>query len=216
MKCSDMTNCNPKATHREKGSLFCCAHCVFNNKPTRLCLCRETRPDHTCSHQHHTYSRWHTFTFSHCSIMPSWSGVLYWWINVCSDWSALRRNWRLFWCVWWSCCSLWLVMIFDQISVIYYQYWDLPENDSHLDSHRTFQEFQTGKVLIDRPVFWSIVTACDGQFVLRGPSGSFSSSKSETYNSSSFCRWIIRSGTKTQQFWGHWALAAVVRPSYEL
>ncbi|XP_070773322.1 enteropeptidase [Enoplosus armatus] len=36
-------------------------------------------------------------------------------------------------------------------------------------------------------------TACDGQFVLRGPSGSFSSSDvSETYNSSSFCRWIIR------------------------
>ncbi|KAM4545848.1 enteropeptidase [Odontesthes bonariensis] len=35
-------------------------------------------------------------------------------------------------------------------------------------------------------------TSCDAQFVLRGPSGSFSSSKSETYNSSSFCRWIIR------------------------
>ncbi|XP_017259526.1 enteropeptidase isoform X1 [Kryptolebias marmoratus] len=35
-------------------------------------------------------------------------------------------------------------------------------------------------------------TTCDGQFVLGGPSGSFSSSKSETYNSSSFCRWIIR------------------------
>uniref|UniRef100_A0A3Q3IQH3 Transmembrane serine protease 15 n=1 Tax=Monopterus albus TaxID=43700 RepID=A0A3Q3IQH3_MONAL len=37
------------------------------------------------------------------------------------------------------------------------------------------------------------VTACDGQFVLRGPSGSFRSSDvSETYNSNSFCRWIIR------------------------
>ncbi|XP_041863730.1 enteropeptidase [Melanotaenia boesemani] len=35
-------------------------------------------------------------------------------------------------------------------------------------------------------------TACDGQFVLRGPSGLFSSSDSEMYNSSSFCRWIIR------------------------
>ncbi|XP_067463265.1 enteropeptidase [Thunnus thynnus] len=36
-------------------------------------------------------------------------------------------------------------------------------------------------------------TACDGQFLLRGPSGSFSSSDvSETYNSSSSCRWIIR------------------------
>ncbi|XP_038564152.1 enteropeptidase isoform X1 [Micropterus salmoides] len=36
-------------------------------------------------------------------------------------------------------------------------------------------------------------TACDGQFVLTGPSGSFSSSgDSETYDSSSFCRWIIR------------------------
>ncbi|XP_026038512.1 enteropeptidase [Astatotilapia calliptera] len=35
-------------------------------------------------------------------------------------------------------------------------------------------------------------TACDGQFVLRGPSGLFSSSKADKYNSSSFCRWIIR------------------------
>ncbi|XP_030010157.1 enteropeptidase [Sphaeramia orbicularis] len=34
-------------------------------------------------------------------------------------------------------------------------------------------------------------TACDGQFLLHGPSGSFSSSTSQTYNSS-FCRWIIR------------------------
>ncbi|XP_061596462.1 enteropeptidase [Cololabis saira] len=34
-------------------------------------------------------------------------------------------------------------------------------------------------------------TACDGQFVLRGPSGSFSSSQSDVYNSSLFCRWII-------------------------
>ncbi|XP_074466647.1 enteropeptidase-like [Sebastes fasciatus] len=37
------------------------------------------------------------------------------------------------------------------------------------------------------------VTTCDGQFVLSGPSGSFSSSDvSETYDSNSFCRWIIR------------------------
>ncbi|KAK2886672.1 enteropeptidase [Channa argus] len=36
-------------------------------------------------------------------------------------------------------------------------------------------------------------TSCDGQFVLTGPSGWFSSSLfSETYNSSIFCRWIIR------------------------
>ncbi|XP_028450431.1 enteropeptidase [Perca flavescens] len=36
-------------------------------------------------------------------------------------------------------------------------------------------------------------TACDGQFVLSGPSGFFSTSDvSETYNSSSFCRWILR------------------------
>ncbi|XP_028278335.1 enteropeptidase [Parambassis ranga] len=35
-------------------------------------------------------------------------------------------------------------------------------------------------------------TSCDGQFVLRGSSGIFSSAKSEMYNSSSFCRWIIR------------------------
>uniref|UniRef100_A0A3B4YFH9 Transmembrane serine protease 15 n=1 Tax=Seriola lalandi dorsalis TaxID=1841481 RepID=A0A3B4YFH9_SERLL len=36
-------------------------------------------------------------------------------------------------------------------------------------------------------------TACDGQFVLRGPNGSFSSSDaSESYNSSSECRWVIR------------------------
>ncbi|KAK2859692.1 hypothetical protein Q5P01_004312 [Channa striata] len=36
-------------------------------------------------------------------------------------------------------------------------------------------------------------TTCDGQFVLTGPSGWFSSSlASETYDSSSFCRWIIR------------------------
>ncbi|KAG7224730.1 hypothetical protein INR49_004621 [Caranx melampygus] len=36
-------------------------------------------------------------------------------------------------------------------------------------------------------------TTCDGQFVLRGPSGSFSSSVySETYNSSIVCRWVIR------------------------
>ncbi|XP_035846915.1 enteropeptidase [Sander lucioperca] len=36
-------------------------------------------------------------------------------------------------------------------------------------------------------------TACDGQFVLSGPSGFFNSSDvSETYNSSSFCRWILR------------------------
>nr|XP_046266540.1 enteropeptidase [Scatophagus argus] len=34
-------------------------------------------------------------------------------------------------------------------------------------------------------------TTCDGQFVLRGPSGSFSSSVDQ-YDSSSFCRWIIR------------------------
>uniref|UniRef100_A0A3Q0SR17 Transmembrane serine protease 15 n=1 Tax=Amphilophus citrinellus TaxID=61819 RepID=A0A3Q0SR17_AMPCI len=34
-------------------------------------------------------------------------------------------------------------------------------------------------------------TACDGQFVLKGLKGSFSSSKSDKYNSS-FCRWIIR------------------------
>ncbi|XP_029375546.1 enteropeptidase [Echeneis naucrates] len=35
-------------------------------------------------------------------------------------------------------------------------------------------------------------TSCDGQFVLRGPRGSFRSHDSETYNSSSMCRWIIR------------------------
>ncbi|KAM9728247.1 enteropeptidase [Menidia menidia] len=35
-------------------------------------------------------------------------------------------------------------------------------------------------------------TACDGQFELGGMSGSFRSSESETYNSSSFCRWILR------------------------
>ncbi|KAF7206780.1 enteropeptidase isoform X1 [Nothobranchius furzeri] len=35
-------------------------------------------------------------------------------------------------------------------------------------------------------------TACDGQFVLRGPKGSFRSSESEAYDSRSFCRWIIR------------------------
>uniref|UniRef100_A0A3Q1IFD7 Transmembrane serine protease 15 n=1 Tax=Anabas testudineus TaxID=64144 RepID=A0A3Q1IFD7_ANATE len=36
-------------------------------------------------------------------------------------------------------------------------------------------------------------TSCDRQFVLKGPSGWFSSSvNSETYNSSSSCRWIIR------------------------
>ncbi|XP_069030943.1 enteropeptidase-like [Embiotoca jacksoni] len=35
-------------------------------------------------------------------------------------------------------------------------------------------------------------TACDGQFVLSGSSGSFSSSKSDMYHNSSFCRWIIR------------------------
>ncbi|XP_039633777.1 enteropeptidase [Perca fluviatilis] len=36
-------------------------------------------------------------------------------------------------------------------------------------------------------------TACDRQFVLSGPSGFFSTSDiSETYNSSSFCRWILR------------------------
>ncbi|KAM9332726.1 enteropeptidase [Pholidichthys leucotaenia] len=35
-------------------------------------------------------------------------------------------------------------------------------------------------------------TTCDGQFILSGPSGSFSSSKWDQYNSSSFCRWIIR------------------------
>ncbi|XP_034746786.1 enteropeptidase-like [Etheostoma cragini] len=36
-------------------------------------------------------------------------------------------------------------------------------------------------------------TACDGQFQLSGPSGVFSTSGiSETYNSSSFCRWILR------------------------
>uniref|UniRef100_A0A4W6E6S6 Transmembrane serine protease 15 n=1 Tax=Lates calcarifer TaxID=8187 RepID=A0A4W6E6S6_LATCA len=36
-------------------------------------------------------------------------------------------------------------------------------------------------------------TACDGQFVLRGASGSFRSSDvSETYDNSSFCRWVIR------------------------
>ncbi|KAI3374082.1 hypothetical protein L3Q82_022648 [Scortum barcoo] len=36
-------------------------------------------------------------------------------------------------------------------------------------------------------------TVCDGQFVLRGPSGSFSSSDaSETYDNNVLCRWIIR------------------------
>ncbi|KAM8834542.1 enteropeptidase [Synchiropus picturatus] len=36
-------------------------------------------------------------------------------------------------------------------------------------------------------------TPCDGQFLLLGPSGSFSSSRHyETYNTSIFCRWIIR------------------------
>ncbi|KAM7373803.1 hypothetical protein PAMP_006506 [Pampus punctatissimus] len=36
-------------------------------------------------------------------------------------------------------------------------------------------------------------TACDGQFLLQGLSGTFSSSDiSETYNNSSSCRWIIR------------------------
>ncbi|XP_068186952.1 enteropeptidase isoform X2 [Antennarius striatus] len=34
-------------------------------------------------------------------------------------------------------------------------------------------------------------TACDGQFLLPGPSGWFASSEHQ-YNSSSFCRWIIR------------------------
>ncbi|XP_040907254.1 enteropeptidase [Toxotes jaculatrix] len=39
-------------------------------------------------------------------------------------------------------------------------------------------------------------TSCDGQFVLTGPSGSFSSSHiSETYDDNSFCRWIIRAGS---------------------
>ncbi|XP_044078451.1 enteropeptidase [Siniperca chuatsi] len=37
-------------------------------------------------------------------------------------------------------------------------------------------------------------TACDGQFVLRGASGSFSSSDVSEANSSRFCRWIIRVG----------------------
>lgn len=44
----------------------------------------------------------------------------------------------------------------------------------------------------------SIATTCDGQFVLGGPSGLFSSSEYETYNSSSFCRWIIRWELNTQ------------------
>uniref|UniRef100_UPI003AADEEE1 LOW QUALITY PROTEIN: enteropeptidase-like n=1 Tax=Centroberyx gerrardi TaxID=166262 RepID=UPI003AADEEE1 len=35
-------------------------------------------------------------------------------------------------------------------------------------------------------------TACDGQFVLLGPSGSFRSTDFPPYNSSSFCRWVIR------------------------
>uniref|UniRef100_A0A3Q2U0K8 Transmembrane serine protease 15 n=1 Tax=Fundulus heteroclitus TaxID=8078 RepID=A0A3Q2U0K8_FUNHE len=39
---------------------------------------------------------------------------------------------------------------------------------------------------------FSCATACDGQFVLEGPSGSFTSSASDVYNSSIFCRWIIR------------------------
>ncbi|MED6285402.1 hypothetical protein CHARACLAT_028954, partial [Characodon lateralis] len=39
---------------------------------------------------------------------------------------------------------------------------------------------------------FSCGTACDGQFVLEGSNGSFRSSESETYNSSIFCRWIIR------------------------
>lgn len=37
----------------------------------------------------------------------------------------------------------------------------------------------------------SIATFCDGQFLLSGASGSFSSSAHQ-YNSSSFCRWIIK------------------------
>lgn len=37
----------------------------------------------------------------------------------------------------------------------------------------------------------SIATLCDGQFLLSGPNGSFSSSIHQ-YNSSSFCRWIIK------------------------
>uniref|UniRef100_A0A8D3DHP2 Transmembrane serine protease 15 n=1 Tax=Scophthalmus maximus TaxID=52904 RepID=A0A8D3DHP2_SCOMX len=41
-------------------------------------------------------------------------------------------------------------------------------------------------------------TACDGQFVLRGPSGSFSSSDvSDTYKNNSVCRWIIRSNNNS-------------------
>ncbi|KAK5621203.1 hypothetical protein CRENBAI_012139 [Crenichthys baileyi] len=39
---------------------------------------------------------------------------------------------------------------------------------------------------------FSCGTACDGQFLLEGSNGSFRSSESETYNSSVFCRWIIR------------------------
>ncbi|XP_070712120.1 enteropeptidase [Pempheris klunzingeri] len=35
-------------------------------------------------------------------------------------------------------------------------------------------------------------TPCDGQFVLRGPSGWFSSSEGETYDRDSTCRWVIR------------------------
>lgn len=47
-------------------------------------------------------------------------------------------------------------------------------------------------------VLVSLATACDGQFVLRGPSGSFSSSDvSDTYKNNSVCRWIIRSNNNS-------------------
>ncbi|XP_035809077.1 enteropeptidase-like isoform X2 [Amphiprion ocellaris] len=38
-------------------------------------------------------------------------------------------------------------------------------------------------------------TMCDGQFVLRGPNGSFSVTESDMKNISTFCRWIIRVDT---------------------
>ncbi|KAM4726936.1 enteropeptidase [Anableps anableps] len=39
---------------------------------------------------------------------------------------------------------------------------------------------------------FSCATSCDGQFMLEGASGSFRSSESDAYNSSIFCRWIVR------------------------
>lgn len=38
-------------------------------------------------------------------------------------------------------------------------------------------------------------TTCDGQFVLRGPNGSFSVTESDMKNTSTFCRWILRVDT---------------------